>query len=56
MLEVVLKTSPRPAGASATVPVGVRLDGVPHERLKVTDTDGSRTGTTNRAAAGSHRA
>ncbi|MFD8732645.1 NPCBM/NEW2 domain-containing protein [Streptomyces sp. NPDC059611] len=40
----VLWTSPKLTGASATVPVDVRLDGVRQVRLKVTDTDGSRTG------------
>ncbi|MFJ4970377.1 NPCBM/NEW2 domain-containing protein [Streptomyces sp. NPDC088755] len=40
----VLWTSPKLTGASATVPVDVKLDGVRQVRLKVTDTNGSRTG------------
>ncbi len=40
----VLWTSPKVTGASATVPVDVRLDGARHVRLKVTDTNGSKTG------------
>ncbi|WP_432147729.1 NPCBM/NEW2 domain-containing protein [Streptomyces sp. bgisy029] len=40
----VLWTSPKLTGASATVPVDVKLDGVRQVRLKVTDTDGSKTG------------
>ncbi|MFF9569283.1 NPCBM/NEW2 domain-containing protein [Streptomyces sp. NPDC014685] len=40
----VLWTSPKLTGASATVPVDVRLDGARHVSLKVTDTNGSRTG------------
>ncbi|MDK0518570.1 NPCBM/NEW2 domain-containing protein [Streptomyces sp. ML-6] len=40
----VLWTSPKLTGASATVPVDVRLDGARHVRLKVADTNGSRTG------------
>ncbi|MGW0958046.1 NPCBM/NEW2 domain-containing protein [Streptomyces gelaticus] len=38
----VLWTSPKVTGASATVPVDVKL--ARHVHLKVTDTDGSRTG------------
>ncbi|WP_406380331.1 NPCBM/NEW2 domain-containing protein [Streptomyces sp. NBC_01618] len=40
----VLWTSPKVTGASATVPVDVRLDGARHVHLKVTDTNGSKTG------------
>ncbi|XMN10044.1 NPCBM/NEW2 domain-containing protein [Streptomyces griseobrunneus] len=40
----VLWTSPKLTGASATVPVDVKLDGVRQVRLKVTDTNGSKTG------------
>ena len=40
----VLWTSPKVTGASATVPVDVALDGARHVRLKVTDTNGSKTG------------
>ncbi|MFI0981632.1 NPCBM/NEW2 domain-containing protein [Streptomyces sp. NPDC021093] len=40
----VLWTSPKVTGASATVPVDVRLDGARHVRLKVTDTNGSKSG------------
>ncbi|MFF9349692.1 NPCBM/NEW2 domain-containing protein [Streptomyces sp. NPDC014734] len=40
----VLWTSPKVTGASATVPVDVRLDGARHVRLKVTDTNASKTG------------
>ncbi|MFF3394860.1 NPCBM/NEW2 domain-containing protein [Streptomyces sp. NPDC002669] len=40
----VLWTSPKLTGASATVPVDVGLDGARHVRLKVTDTNGSKTG------------
>ncbi|MER6120751.1 NPCBM/NEW2 domain-containing protein [Streptomyces sp. NPDC001743] len=40
----VLWTSPKVTGASATVPVDVPLDGARHVRLKVTDTNGSKTG------------
>ncbi|MGW1428193.1 NPCBM/NEW2 domain-containing protein [Streptomyces sp. NPDC002431] len=40
----VLWTSPKTTGASATVPVDVKLDGARHVRLKVTDTNGSKTG------------
>lgn len=40
----VLWTSPRVTGASATVPVNVALGGARHVRLKVTDTNGSKTG------------
>lgn len=39
-----LWTSPKLTGASATVPVDVKLDGVRQVRLKVTDTNGSKTG------------
>ncbi|WP_228991378.1 NPCBM/NEW2 domain-containing protein [Streptomyces sp. DH8] len=40
----VLWTSPKLTGASATVPVEVGLDGVRRVQLKVTDTNGSKTG------------
>ncbi|MFE7578262.1 NPCBM/NEW2 domain-containing protein [Streptomyces sp. NPDC057521] len=40
----VLWTSPKVTGASETVPVDVALDGARHVRLKVTDTNGSKTG------------
>ncbi|NEE42729.1 glycoside hydrolase, partial [Streptomyces sp. SID7982] len=40
----VLWTSAKLTGASATVPVDVKLDGVRQVRLKVTDTNGSKTG------------
>ncbi|TQK43500.1 alpha-galactosidase-like protein [Streptomyces sp. SLBN-118] len=40
----VLWTSPKVTGASATVPVDVPLSGARHVRLKVTDTNGSKTG------------
>ncbi|MFD7720841.1 NPCBM/NEW2 domain-containing protein [Streptomyces sp. NPDC059814] len=40
----VLWTSPKVTGASAAVPVDVPLDGARHVRLKVTDTNGSKTG------------
>jgi len=40
----VLWTSPKLTGASATVPVDVKLDGVRQLRLKVIDTNGSKTG------------
>ncbi|MEU0626121.1 NPCBM/NEW2 domain-containing protein [Streptomyces sp. NPDC005989] len=40
----VLWTSPKVTGASATVPVDVKLDGARHVHLKVTDTNGSKTG------------
>lgn len=40
----VLWTSPKLTGASATLPVDVKLDGVRQVRLKVTDTNGSKTG------------
>ncbi|MFF3459866.1 NPCBM/NEW2 domain-containing protein [Streptomyces sp. NPDC002730] len=40
----VLWTSPKVTGASATVPVDVALDGARQVRLKVTDTNGSKTG------------
>ncbi|MFC9244216.1 NPCBM/NEW2 domain-containing protein [Streptomyces sp. NPDC057136] len=40
----VLWTSPKVTGASATVPVDVSLDGARHVHLKVTDTNGSKTG------------
>lgn len=40
----VLWTSPKLTGASATLPVDVKLDGVRQVRLKVIDTNGSRTG------------
>ncbi|MDQ1006627.1 alpha-glucosidase (family GH31 glycosyl hydrolase) [Streptomyces sp. V4I23] len=40
----VLWTSPKVTGASATVPVDVPLAGARHVRLKVTDTNGSKTG------------
>ncbi|MFJ2624243.1 NPCBM/NEW2 domain-containing protein [Streptomyces sp. NPDC087532] len=40
----VLWTSPKVTGASATVPVEVKLDGARHVHLKVTDTNGSKTG------------
>ncbi len=39
-----LWTSPKLTGASETVPVDVKLDGVRQVRLKVTDTNGSKTG------------
>lgn len=39
-----LWTSPKLTGASATVAVDVKLDGVRQVRLKVTDTNGSKTG------------
>ncbi|MFW3465416.1 NPCBM/NEW2 domain-containing protein [Streptomyces microflavus] len=39
-----LWTSPKLTGASATVPVDVKLDGVRQVRLKVTDSNGSKTG------------
>ncbi|MFI6878008.1 NPCBM/NEW2 domain-containing protein [Streptomyces sp. NPDC050400] len=40
----VLWTSPKVTGASATVPVDVDVSGARHVRLKVTDTNGSKTG------------
>ncbi|MCX4583271.1 NPCBM/NEW2 domain-containing protein [Streptomyces sp. NBC_01481] len=40
----VLWASPKVTGASATVPVDVPLVGARHVRLKVTDTNGSKTG------------
>lgn len=40
----VLWTSPKLTGASAALPVDVKLDGVRQVRLKVTDTNGSKTG------------
>ncbi|MFJ6613065.1 NPCBM/NEW2 domain-containing protein [Streptomyces sp. NPDC091289] len=40
----VLWTSPELTGASETLPVDVKLDGVRQVRLKVTDTNGSKTG------------
>lgn len=40
----VLWTSPKVTGASAAVPVDVPLDGARHVRLRVTDTNGSKTG------------
>ncbi|MFJ9812272.1 NPCBM/NEW2 domain-containing protein [Streptomyces sp. NPDC101158] len=40
----VLWTSPRVTGASATVPVSVDVTGARHVRLKVTDTNGSKSG------------
>ncbi|MFG2599765.1 NPCBM/NEW2 domain-containing protein [Streptomyces sp. NPDC048462] len=40
----VLWTSPKVTGASAAVPVDVSLDGARHVRLKVTDTNASKTG------------
>ncbi|MCX5159160.1 NPCBM/NEW2 domain-containing protein [Streptomyces sp. NBC_00264] len=40
----VLWTSPKVTGASAAVPVDVKLDGARHVHLKVTDTNGSKTG------------
>ncbi|GAA1363038.1 NPCBM/NEW2 domain-containing protein [Streptomyces beijiangensis] len=40
----VLWTSPKVTGASAAVPVDVPLDGARHVHLKVTDTNGSKTG------------
>ncbi|MER6105493.1 NPCBM/NEW2 domain-containing protein [Streptomyces sp. NPDC001832] len=40
----VLWTSSKLTGASETVPVDVKLDGARHVHLKVTDTNGSRTG------------
>ncbi|MCP3817226.1 NPCBM/NEW2 domain-containing protein [Streptomyces sp. A3M-1-3] len=40
----VLWTSPKLTGASATVPVSVGLTGARHVRLKVTDTNGSKSG------------
>ncbi|MDG4858611.1 glycoside hydrolase family 31 protein [Streptomyces sp. T-3] len=40
----VLWTSPKLTGASATVPVDVALDGARHVRLKITDTNGSKSG------------
>ncbi|MYR66511.1 MULTISPECIES: NPCBM/NEW2 domain-containing protein [unclassified Streptomyces] len=40
----VVWTSPKMTGASKTVPVDVPLDGARHVRLKVTDTNGSKTG------------
>ncbi|MEU3923153.1 NPCBM/NEW2 domain-containing protein [Streptomyces sp. NPDC029004] len=40
----VLWTSPKVTGASATVPVDVPLVGARHVRLKVTDTNGSKSG------------
>ncbi|MFF1925301.1 NPCBM/NEW2 domain-containing protein [Streptomyces sp. NPDC058221] len=40
----VLWTSPKVTGASAAVPVDVPLDGARHVRLKVTDTNASKTG------------
>ncbi|MBT2510423.1 NPCBM/NEW2 domain-containing protein [Streptomyces sp. ISL-98] len=40
----VLWTSPKVTGASATVPVDVKLEGARHVRLKVTDTNGSKSG------------
>ncbi|MYT72935.1 MULTISPECIES: NPCBM/NEW2 domain-containing protein [unclassified Streptomyces] len=40
----VLWTSPKVTGASATVPVDVDVTGARHLRLKVTDTNGSKTG------------
>lgn len=39
-----LWTSPKLTGASAALPVDVKLDGVRQVRLKVTDTNGSKTG------------
>ncbi|MCX5202263.1 NPCBM/NEW2 domain-containing protein [Streptomyces sp. NBC_00237] len=40
----VLWTSPKVTGASATVPVDVKLDGARHVRLKVTDTNNAKSG------------
>ncbi|WP_344529686.1 NPCBM/NEW2 domain-containing protein, partial [Streptomyces rectiviolaceus] len=40
----VLWTSPRVTGASATVPVDVDVSGARHVELKVTDTNGSKSG------------
>lgn len=40
----VLWTSPKLTGAAATVPVDVKLDGARHVRLKVTDSNGSKSG------------
>ncbi|WP_329419222.1 NPCBM/NEW2 domain-containing protein [Streptomyces sp. NBC_01268] len=40
----VLWTSPKVTGASATVPVAVDLTGARHVHLKVTDTNGSKSG------------
>ncbi|MFJ8822111.1 NPCBM/NEW2 domain-containing protein [Streptomyces sp. NPDC102467] len=40
----VLWTSPKVTGASAAVPVDVDVSGARHVRLKVTDTNGSKTG------------
>jgi hypothetical protein len=40
----VLWTSPEVTGASATVPAEVDVTGARHVRLKVTDTDGSKSG------------
>ncbi|MFJ9828005.1 NPCBM/NEW2 domain-containing protein [Streptomyces sp. NPDC101160] len=40
----VLWTSPRVTGASATVPVNVDVTGARHVHLKVTDTNGSKSG------------
>ncbi|MFB7517101.1 NPCBM/NEW2 domain-containing protein [Streptomyces sp. NPDC056144] len=40
----VLWTSPRVTGASATVPVHVDVTGAQRVRLKITDTDGSKSG------------
>ncbi|MEV7232743.1 NPCBM/NEW2 domain-containing protein [Streptomyces sp. NPDC051020] len=40
----VLWTSPKVTGASATVPVDVDVTGARHVHLKVTDTNGSKTG------------
>ncbi|MFB7452658.1 NPCBM/NEW2 domain-containing protein [Streptomyces sp. NPDC056194] len=40
----VLWTSPRLTGASATLPVNVDVTGAKHVRLKITDTNGSKSG------------
>ncbi len=40
----VLWTSPKVTGASATVPVDVTLDGARHVHLRITDTNGSKSG------------
>ncbi|MFE0704653.1 NPCBM/NEW2 domain-containing protein [Streptomyces sp. NPDC058872] len=40
----VLWTSPRLTGASATLPVDVDVTGARHVRLRITDTDGSKSG------------
>ncbi|MDV9188998.1 NPCBM/NEW2 domain-containing protein, partial [Streptomyces sp. SR27] len=40
----VLWTSPRLTGASATLPVNVDVTGARHVRLRITDTNGSRSG------------